>query len=85
MHEPKYISKEEIEKLLTSPLSQDEINKCRDNHLLVNTRKDVIIGGTEPGSVYFKTLDGRRILDCTSQAWVYNLGHNNPDISYFVL
>ncbi|MFX0008931.1 MAG: aspartate aminotransferase family protein [Candidatus Hermodarchaeota archaeon] len=84
MHEPKYISKEEIEKLLTSPLSQEEVNKCRDNHLLVNTRKDVIIGGTEPGSVYFKTLDGRQILDCTSQAWVYNLGHNNPDINYAI-
>jgi 4-aminobutyrate aminotransferase-like enzyme len=82
MHEPKYISKEEIEKLLTSPLTEEEITKCRENHLLVNVRKDIITGSTEPGSVYFKTYDGRQILDCTSQAWVYSLGHNNPDISY---
>ncbi|MFW9952542.1 MAG: aspartate aminotransferase family protein, partial [Candidatus Thorarchaeota archaeon] len=81
-HEPKFITKEEIEKLLTSPLNDEEIAKCRENHLLVNARKDVVIGSTEPGSVYFKTFDGRQILDCTSQAWVYNLGHNNPEISY---
>ncbi|MBY8992721.1 MAG: aminotransferase class III-fold pyridoxal phosphate-dependent enzyme, partial [Candidatus Lokiarchaeota archaeon] len=44
----------------------------------------VITGSREPGSIYFKTYHGKEILDCTSQAWVYNLGHNNPDISYAV-
>ncbi len=84
MHDPKYLSKEEIEKILTSPLSNEEITKCRENHLLVNSRQEVITGGTEPGSVYFKTIEGRQILDCTSQAWVFNLGHNNPDINYAI-
>ncbi|MFX1587629.1 MAG: aspartate aminotransferase family protein [Promethearchaeota archaeon] len=84
MQEPRYLSKEEINKLLRSPLSEDEITKCKKQHLLVKDRDIVVTGSTAPGSVFFKTQDGREILDCTSQAWVYNLGHNNPDISYAI-
>jgi 4-aminobutyrate aminotransferase-like enzyme len=82
MNEPKYLTKEEIEKIINSPLREDEISNCRENHLLTNARELCIVGSTTPGSVYFKTQDEREILDCTSQAWVFGLGHNNPDISY---
>jgi 4-aminobutyrate aminotransferase-like enzyme len=82
MNEPKYLTKEEIEKIINSPLREDEISNCRENHLLTNAREHCIVGSTSPGSVYFKTQDEREILDCTSQAWVFGLGHNNPDISY---
>ncbi len=82
MQEPRYLSKEEIDKILLSPLSQDEIERCKKDHLLVKDRDIVYMGAIAPGSIYFKTHDGREILDCTSQAWVYNLGHNNPDITY---
>ncbi|MGQ4874051.1 MAG: aspartate aminotransferase family protein [Promethearchaeia archaeon] len=84
MTEPKYLSKEEIERLITYPLNEEEILICRKNHLLTNAREHIYIGSTEPGSVYFKTHDGKEILDCTSQAWVLNLGHNNPDIAYAI-
>ncbi|MFX1452958.1 MAG: hypothetical protein ACFFCM_19130, partial [Promethearchaeota archaeon] len=77
----KYLKKEEIDRLIKNPLNEEEILICRKNHLLTNAREHIITGSTEPGSIYFKTYDGREILDCTSQAWVYNLGHNNPDIS----
>ena len=82
MADPKFLTKEEIERLIKNPLNEEEILICRNNHLLTNAREHIIVGSTEPGSIYFKTHDGREILDCTSQAWVYNLGHNNPDISY---
>ncbi len=82
MVEPNFLSKEEIDELLTRELDESELSKCRNDHLLVNAREHVITGSTSPGSVYFKTYDGRVILDCTSQAWVYSLGHNSPDISY---
>ena len=78
----KYLKKEEIDRLIKNTLNEEEILICRKNHLLTNARDHIITGSTEPGSIYFKTHDGREILDCTSQAWVYNLGHNNPDISY---
>lgn len=84
MNEPKYLKKEEIDRLLTYPLNEEEIMICRRNHLLTNAREHIITGSREPGSIYFNTYDGKEILDCTSQAWVYNLGHNNPDISYAV-
>jgi len=80
--EPKYLKKEEIDRLIKNPLNEEEILICRNNHLLTKAREHIIIGSPEPGSIYFKTHDGREILDCTSQAWTYNLGHNNPDISY---
>lgn len=80
----KYLKKEEIDRLIKNPLNEEEILICRKNHLLTNAREHIIVGSTEPGSIYFKTHDGREILDCTSQAWVYNLGHNNPDISYAI-
>ena len=80
----KYLKKEEIDRLIKNPLNEEEILICRKNHLLTNARDHIITGSTEPGSIYFKTHDGREILDCTSQAWVYNLGHNNPDISYAI-
>lgn len=84
MHNPKYLSKEEIDRLITNPLNDEEILICRKNHLLTNAREHIITGSPEPGSVYFNTQEGLEILDCTSQAWVLNLGHNNPDISYAV-
>jgi 4-aminobutyrate aminotransferase/(S)-3-amino-2-methylpropionate transaminase len=84
MHEPKYLTKEYIDRLLNNPLNEEEILICQKNHLLTNAREHIITGSKEPGSIYFKTHDGREILDCTSQAWVLNLGHNNPDISYAV-
>lgn len=84
MVEPKYLKKEEIERLITNPLNEEEIMICRKNHLLTNAREHIYVGSKEPGSVYFKTQDGREILDCTSQAWVCGLGHNNPDISYAI-
>jgi len=82
MNDLKYLSKDEIDRILKNPLNEEEILICRKNHLMVNTREHIITGSTEPGSIYFKTQDGQEVLDCTSQAWVYNLGHNNPDISY---
>lgn len=82
MVEPRYLKKEDIERILTYPLNEEEILICRRHHLLTNAREQIITGSPEPGSVYFKTYDGQEILDCTSQAWVLNLGHNNPDISY---
>ena len=82
MVEPRYLKKEDIDRLLKNPLNEEEILLCRRHHLLTNAREHIITGSTEPGSVYFKTQDGKEILDCTSQAWVYSLGHNNPDISY---
>ena len=82
MNDLKYLSKDEIDRILKNPLNEEEIIICRKNHLMVNTREHIITGSPEPGSIYFKTQDGQEILDCTSQAWVYNLGHNNPDISY---
>ncbi len=84
MVDPKYLSKEEINRLIKNPLNEEEVIICRKNHLLTNAREHIIVGSPEPGSIYFKTQDGREILDCTSQAWVLNLGHNNPDISYAV-
>ncbi|MFX0070808.1 MAG: aspartate aminotransferase family protein [Candidatus Hermodarchaeota archaeon] len=82
MTEPKYLTKDEIDELINKPLKEEEISKCRENHLLTNAREHCIVGSTAPGSVSFRTQDEREILDCTSQAWVYNLGHNSPDISY---
>ena len=82
MNDLKYLSKDEIDRILKNPLNEEEILICRKNHLMVNTREHIITGSPEPGSIYFKTQDGQEVLDCTSQAWVYNLGHNNPDISY---
>jgi len=82
MYKPKYLTEEEIRNILTAPLTENEINKCSKNHLLVKVREHIIVGTPEPGSIYFKTREGPDILDCTSQAWVFNLGHNNPDISY---
>jgi len=84
MVEPRYLKKEDIERILTYPLNEEETLICRRHHLLTNAREQIITGSREPGSVYFKTQDGQEILDCTSQAWVYNLGHNNPDISYAI-
>jgi 4-aminobutyrate aminotransferase-like enzyme len=44
---------------------------------------DVFEGTADPGGVYFN-IRGRSepILDCTSQAWVLNLGHAPPDVIY---
>ena len=84
MSDPKYLSKEYIDRLLKNPLNEEEILICQKNHLLTNAREHIVTGSREPGSIYFKTYDGREILDCTSQAWVLSLGHNNPDISYTV-
>ncbi|MFX0099106.1 MAG: aspartate aminotransferase family protein [Candidatus Hodarchaeota archaeon] len=82
--EPSRLSKEEIDELILKPIEENEILKCKKNHLLTSARNEVIVGSPEPGSIYFKTHDGKEILDCTSQAWVLNLGHNNPDISYAI-
>ncbi|MHA1147496.1 MAG: aspartate aminotransferase family protein [Promethearchaeota archaeon] len=84
MHIPKYLKKEDIDRLIKNPLNEEEILICRRHHLLTNAREHIITGTTEPGSIFFKTHEGQEILDCTSQAWVYNLGHNNPDISYAI-
>jgi 4-aminobutyrate aminotransferase/(S)-3-amino-2-methylpropionate transaminase len=82
MFKPKFLTKEEIEKLIRSPVTDDEIAECKASHLLVSVRNEFFDGPTEPGSVYFKLRDGKEVLDCTSQAWVLNLGHAPPDISY---
>ena len=84
MTDPLYLKKQEIERLINNPLNEEELLICRREHLLTNAREQVIVGSTEPGSSYFKTQDGREILDCTAQAWTLNLGHNNPDIAYAV-
>ena len=84
MNDPKYLAKEEIDRLINNPLNEEEILICRRNHLLTNAREDIITGSKEPGSIYFKTHKGEEILDCTSQAWSLNLGHNNPDITYAI-
>lgn len=84
MTNPIYLEKEEIERIINNPLNEEELLICRRDHLLTNSREHVIVGSTEPGSIYFETQEGKEILDCTSQAWVLNLGHNNPDISYAI-
>ena len=84
MVDPRYLKKEDIERILTYPLNEEETLICRRHHLLTNARDQIITGSPEPGSIYFKTQEGEVILDCTSQAWVLNLGHNNPDISYAI-
>lgn len=84
LNDPKYLDKEFIERLINNPLNEEETLICRRDHLLTNAREHVYAGGAEPGSAYFKTQDGKKILDCTSQAWTCNLGHNNPDISYAI-
>jgi hypothetical protein len=55
MVEPKYLKKEEIERLITNPLNDEELLICRKNHLLTNAREHTIIGSKAPGSIYFKT------------------------------
>ncbi|TFF96425.1 MAG: aminotransferase class III-fold pyridoxal phosphate-dependent enzyme [Promethearchaeota archaeon] len=82
MSDPHYLKKEYIERLINNPLNEEELLICQRNHLLTNAREHVYSGTPEPGSPYFKTQEGKVILDCTSQAWTLNLGHNNPDISY---
>lgn len=84
MNDPKYISKEQIDRLIRNPLNEEELLICTRNHLLTHARDEVYAGSIEPGSPYFRTMDGKEILDCTSQAWACNLGHNNPDISYAI-
>lgn len=84
MQDPKYLKKEDIERLINNPLNEEEVLICRRNHLLTNAREYIYTGSPEPGSVYFKTQEGKNILDCTAQAWTCNLGHNNPDISYAI-
>jgi 4-aminobutyrate aminotransferase-like enzyme len=84
MDEPKYLKKEEIDRMIMNPLNEEELIICQKNHLLISVREHIVTGSREPGSIYFKTKEGLEILDCTSQAWVLNLGHNNPDISYAV-
>src|SRR4030042_1268770 len=80
--QPKFLSKEEIERLIQSPVTEEEIADCKAKHLLVGVRNEIFDAPTGPGSVYFKTRDGKGFLDCTSQAWVLALGHANPDIGY---
>jgi 4-aminobutyrate aminotransferase-like enzyme len=79
----KFLKKEEIENLILSRASDEEIKKCKDNHLLVPVFDRIIEGAFEPGSPYFKIKDDdRKIIDCTSQAWVLSLGHAPPDPAY---
>ena len=82
--DPKYLDKEEIERIINNPLNEEEILICKRHHLLTNARDDIITGSKEPGSVYFTTHKGEEILDCTAQAWALNLGHSNPDITYAI-
>jgi len=81
MTNPIYLRKEEIDRLINNPLNEEELLICRREHLLTNAREHVIVGTNEPGSSYFKTQEGKEILDCTAQAWTLNLGHNNPPLS----
>ncbi len=85
MFNPKWLSKEEIENLINTDVSDAEIEECRKNHLLVPVFDKVFESAAEHGSAYFK-IRGRDqpILDCTSQAWVLNLGHAPQDVSYAV-
>ncbi|GAB4325071.1 MAG: aspartate aminotransferase family protein [Promethearchaeota archaeon] len=78
----KFLSKEEIEQIVTRPASEEEVDRCRRNHLLVSTREGFFEGAACPGSSYFLADGGRKVLDCTSQAWVLNLGHASPDLNY---
>ncbi|RLI65651.1 MAG: hypothetical protein DRO88_03925 [Promethearchaeia archaeon] len=88
MFNTKWLSKSEIEDLILSPLSEEEINQCRKKHSLVPVLEDIMIGTTEPGTggtAYFKFLNhDQPILDCTSQAWSLNLGHAPADVNYAV-
>ena len=53
MVEPRYLKKEDIERILTYPLNEEETLICRRHHLLTNAREQIITGSREPGSVYF--------------------------------
>lgn len=88
MFNPKWLTKEEIEEIVSGDLTDEEINECKKNHLLVPVFDDIMEGTTEPGTggtVYFK-FRGKDtpILDCTSQAWSLNLGHAPADVNYAV-
>jgi 4-aminobutyrate aminotransferase-like enzyme len=80
---PKWLTPEELDGLINGPLTDAEIDDCRKNHLLVPAFPDIFESAAEPGGVYFKIRgDPEPILDCTSQAWVLNLGHAPPDVTY---
>ena len=52
MTELKYLSKDEIDRILKNPLNEEEILIRRKNHLLVNIREQIITGTPEPGTIY---------------------------------
>ncbi len=82
LFKPKFLKKEEIEQLIQGSITDEELAACKNNHVLSPPHHEIITGCASPGSVYFKTRDGREILDCTAQAWVLNLGMANPDVNY---
>lgn len=86
MFNPKWLTKEEIENLILGELTEEEIQTCRDKHLLVPVLNEIVEGTTEPGTgstVYFKFRNHEKpILDATSQAWSLNLGHAPAEVNY---
>ncbi len=88
MFDTKWLTKKEIEELILSKISDEEVEKCKKNHLLVPVLNEIVEGTTEPGkggTAYFKFRNREEpILDCTAQAWSLNLGHAPSDVNYAV-
>ena len=82
MNEPKYLNKEDIDRLLTYPLNEEEIIICRKNHLLTNAREHIITGSREPGSIYFKTHEGKEKQNGNLQR-LFGLLRAGQETSYF--
>ena len=57
MFETKWLTKKEIEELILSKISDEEVEKCKKNHLLVPVLNEIVEGTTDPGkggTAYFK-------------------------------
>jgi 4-aminobutyrate aminotransferase/4-aminobutyrate aminotransferase/(S)-3-amino-2-methylpropionate transaminase len=63
-----------------SDISEDEISNAT-RHSLVPFYEQLLISGT--GS-YLEDNEGKKYLDCTSQAWTCNIGFANPDVAFAV-
>lgn len=76
---PKFIKKEEIEKLLTE-VTQEEFYNARAKSL-TPLKDTILLKGEGP---YVTDINGNKYLDMTAQAWTLNSGYLNEDIMYSV-
>ncbi|MHA1766720.1 MAG: aspartate aminotransferase family protein [Promethearchaeota archaeon] len=88
MFDTKWLTKKEIEELILSKVSDEDVEKCKKKHLLVPVLDEIVEGTIEPGkggTTYFKFRNrDEPVLDCTAQAWSLNLGHAPADVNYAV-